>query len=323
MPGTARLVVTRAVTTLHGRRISYLVAGAPSAPVVLLVHGLTSSSDTWAPVIPALARKARVIAPDLLGHGQSDKPRADYSLGAFATSLRDLLEQLGYDRASVVGHSFGGGVAMQFAHQHYEQCERMALVASGGLGREVSWLLRAASLPGSEFVLPLVANRLARATGLALGRVLSRAPARVAPSVRESMTSYAALADLPARTAFVHTLRSVVEPGGQRVDATHMLYLGEGRPTLVVWGALDSIIPVSHAYAAHAAIPGSRLEIFEQARHFPHQDEPARFTAVLLDFLATTEPAVGDRALLRERLARGTARAHHPPKARRPLSATD
>ena len=211
---------------------------------------------------------------------------------------------------------------MQFAHQHYEACERLVLVASGGLGRDVSWLLRAASLPGSELVLPLVANHLVRATGLAFGRLLSRTPVRIAPSLREGFTSYAALADLPARTAFVHTLRSVVEPGGQLVDATHMLYLGEGRPTLVVWGALDSIIPVSHAYAAHSAIPGSRLEVFEQARHFPHQDEPARFTAVLLDFLATTEPAAGDRALLRERLARGTARPH-PPTARRPLRAAD
>jgi pimeloyl-ACP methyl ester carboxylesterase len=315
MSGGPRGAVRRAVTTLHGRRISYLVAGPPAAPVVLLVHGLTSSSDAWMPVIPALSRHVRVIAPDLLGHGHSDKPRADYSLGAFATSLRDLLEQLGHDRVTIVGHSFGGGVAMQFAHQHYEHCERLVLVASGGLGRDVSWILRAASLPGSELVLPVVANRYLRAAGLTLGRVLSRGPVRASPSFREAMTSYAALADLPARTAFVHTLRSVVEPGGQRVDATHMLYLAEGRPTLIVWGAKDSIIPVSHAYAAHVALPGSRLEIFEQARHFPHVDEPARFVEVLEDFLATTEPAVADRALLRERLARGAAR----PRARRGL----
>jgi len=298
--------VRRAVTRLHGRRISYLAAGEPTAPVVLLVHGLTSSSATWEPVIPDLARHARVIAPDLLGHGQSDKPRADYSLGAFAMSLRDLLEQLGHDRATVVGHSFGGGVAMQFSHQHYEHCERLVLVASGGLGREVGWILRAASLPGSELLLPVVANRYLRSAGAAVGRVLVRPPLRMSPSAREALASYSALADLPARAAFVHTLRSVVEPGGQRVDANHMLYLGEGRPTLVVWGTHDSIIPVSHAYAAHDAIPGSRLEIFEQSRHFPHQDEPVRFAEVLLDFLATTEPAVADRALLRERLARGT-----------------
>ena len=309
MSRAARGAVRRAVTTLHGHRISYLVAGAPSAPVVVLVHGLTSSSATWEPVMPALSRHARVIAPDLLGHGRSDKPRADYSLGAFAMSLRDLLEQLGHDRVTVVGHSFGGGVAMQFAHQHYEHCERLALVASGGLGRDVSWLLRAASLPGSELVLPVVANRYLRAVGEGVGRVFSRAPVRISPSLREMLTSYGALADLPARTAFVHTLRSVVEPGGQRVDARHMLYLVGDRPTLLVWGAKDSIIPVAHAYAAQAALPGSRREIFEQARHFPHQDEPARFAEVLVDFLATTEPAAGDRAVLRQRLAGGPGRA--------------
>ena len=147
--------VRRATTTLHGHRISYLVGGDLELPVLLLVHGLTSSSTTWEPVLPELSRHAHVIAPDLLGHGGSDKPRTDYSLGAFATSLRDLLEQLGHDRATVVGHSFGGGVAMQFAHQHYEHCERLALVASGGLGREVSWILRAASLPGRRALPPL------------------------------------------------------------------------------------------------------------------------------------------------------------------------
>ncbi len=305
MPHSGETAVSLAYTTLHGHRIAYRVAGDPSLPVVLLVHGLTSSSATWAPMIPGLARHAHVIAPDLIGHGDSDKPSADYSLGAFATLLRDLLARLGHDRVTVVGHSFGGGVAMQFAHQHFEHCERLALVSSGGLGREVSWILRAAALPGSELVLPVIANSYVRDAGTAVARLLAWSPIRARPSVLEAVHGYAALADLPARTAFVHTLRSVVEPGGQRVDATNMLYLVEGRPTLIVWGALDSIIPVSHAYTAHEAIPGSRLEIFEQARHFPHQDEPERFAALLVDFLTTTEPAVGDRAQLRRRLARG------------------
>ncbi|MGZ4615925.1 MAG: alpha/beta fold hydrolase [Actinomycetes bacterium] len=309
--GTA---VRLATTTLHGHRIAYRVAGDPDLPVVLLVHGLTSSSATWEPVMPQLARHAHVIAPDLIGHGDSDKPRADYSLGAFATSLRDLLEQLDHPRVTIVGHSFGGGVAMQFAHQYYAHCERLALVASGGLGREVSWVLRAASLPGSEYVLPVIANSYVRDGAAAVARLLGWSPVRVRPSVREAVRGYAALADLPAQTAFVHTLRSVVEPGGQRVDARNMLYLGDGRPTLIVWGALDSIIPVSHAYAAHAAIPDSRLEIFEQARHFAHLDEPTRFADVLVDFLATTEPAVGDRDMLRQRLARGSRSATEAPE---------
>jgi pimeloyl-ACP methyl ester carboxylesterase len=194
---------------------------------------------------------------------------------------------------------------MQFTYQYYEHCERLVLVASGGLGREVTWVLRAASLPGSEFVLPVIANSYVREAGHAVARLLAWSPVRPSPSLAEAARSYASLAELPARTAFVHTLRSVVEPGGQRVSATDKLYLGEGRPTLIVWGALDSIIPVSHAYTAHEAIADSRLEVFEQARHFPFQDEPERFTHALLDFLATTEPATTDRAMLRDRLARG------------------
>lgn len=289
--------------TLHGHRLAYRVAGDPGLPVVLLIHGITSSSATWDPIIPGLAQHAHVIAPDLLGHGDSDKPRADYSLGAFASGLRDLLEHLGHQRVTVVGHSLGGGVAMQFAYQYFEYCERMVLVASGGLGREVSWALRAATLPGAEFVLPVIANGYLRDAGVAASRLLRRLPMRLRPSVAEMARGYATLADSPARTAFVHTLRSVVEPGGQRVNASDRLYLAEGRGTLIVWGALDPVIPVAHAHVAHEALPGSTLEVFEQSQHFPHRDEPARFARVLLQFLDSTEPIPTDRALLRERMA--------------------
>jgi pimeloyl-ACP methyl ester carboxylesterase len=289
--------------TLHGHRVVYRVAGDPALPVLLLIHGITSSSATWDPVIPALAEHAHVIAPDLLGHGESDKPTTDYSLGAFASGLRDLLEHLRIERATIVGHSLGGGVAMQFVYQYSEYCERLVLVDSGGLGREVSVALRAATLPGAAFVLPVIANSHVRDAGVAVGRLLRGIPMRPRPSVAEVARGYATLADSPARSAFVQSMRSVVEPGGQRVSASNRFYLGEGRPTLIVWGALDTVIPVAHAYAAHAAIPGSQLEIFEQARHFPHMDEPARFARVLLRFLSSTEPASIDRAMLRDRMA--------------------
>lgn len=288
---------------LHGHRIAYRVAGDPRLPVVLLVHGLSSSSATWRPVIAKLAAHAHVIAPDLIGHGDSDKPRGDYSLGALASWLRDLLDRLGHDSATVVGHSLGGGIAMQFSYQYQERCDRLVLVSSGGLGREVSWLLRAAALPASEYVLPLIANSYLRDAGRSLARLFAWTPIRPTPSAVEAFRGYASLADLPARTAFVHTLRSVIEPGGQRVSATDKLYLGEGRPTMLLWGALDTIIPVSHAYTAHTAVPGSRLQVFEQAGHFPHQDEPDRFAQAIIDFLATTEPTVTDREMLRARLA--------------------
>jgi pimeloyl-ACP methyl ester carboxylesterase len=293
----------QADVTLHGHRVVYRVAGDPGLPVLLLIHGITSSSVSWDPVIPALAQHAHVIAPDLLGHGDSDKPRTDYSLGAFASGLRDLLEHLGHERVTIVGHSLGGGVAMQFAYQYLEYCHRLVLVSSGGLGREVSWALRAATLPGAEFVLPVIANTHVRDVGMVAARLLRRLPVRPRPSVAEVARGYASLADGAARTAFVHTLRSVVEPGGQRVEARDRLYLAEGRPTLIVWGALDTVIPLGHAYEAHAAIPGSVLEVFEQSRHFPHVDEPARFARVLLQFLDSTEPVSMDRALLRDRMA--------------------
>jgi predicted dithiol-disulfide oxidoreductase (DUF899 family)/pimeloyl-ACP methyl ester carboxylesterase len=288
--------------TLHGHRVAYRVAGDPALPVLLLVHGITSTSATWDPVIPALAERAHVIAPDLLGHGDSDKPRGDYSLGAFASGLRDLLHHLGHEQVTVVGHSLGGGVAMQLAYQYPEHCDRLVLVSSGGLGRDVSWALRAATLPGAEYLLPVIANTHVRTVGHGVGRLLHGLRVRARPSMVELARGYATLADSPARSAFVHTLRSVVEPGGQRVNANDRLYLAEGRPTLIVWGALDTVIPVAHAHIAHAAMPGSELEIFEQSEHFPHMDEPGRFTRALLSFLATSRPAPIDRAMLRERM---------------------
>lgn len=291
---------------LHGHRVAYRVAGDPALPVLMLIHGITSSSATWDPVIPQLAEHAHVIAPDLLGHGDSDKPRADYTLGGFASILRDLLEHLGHEHVNVVGHSLGGGVAMQFAYQYYEHCDRLALVSSGGLGQEVSVALRAATLPGAEFVLPVIAHTRVRDAGVAIFRALVKLPIGVAPSMTEVARGYGSLADSTARTAFVHTLRSVVEPRGQRVHAGDLLYLAEGRPTLIVWGARDTVIPVAHAYRAQEMIPGSALEVFERSGHFPHMDEPQRFARVLQSFLDSTDPVPVDRAQIRARMARGS-----------------
>ena len=302
-PCSREAVVKISEVTLHGDRVVYREAGERGLPVVVLIHGITSSSATWDPVIPTLAQHAHVLAQHLLGHGDSDKPMADYSLGGFATGLRDLLEHLGHERVTIVGHSLGGGVAMQFAYQYTDFCERLVLVDSGGLGREVTPALRAATLPGAEYVLPVIASRHLRDAAVGTVRHLSWIPIRFRPSVVEAARGYASLAEGPARSAFVHSLRSVVEPGGQRVSAIDRLYLTEGLPTLIVWGALDTLIPVRHAYAAHETIAGSRLEIFEQSRHFPHMDEPDRFARTLLDFLATTAPAPIDRSLIRERMS--------------------
>ena len=288
---------------LHGHRVRYLQAG--SGPVVALIHGITSTADTWVPAMAGLCREHTVIAPDLLGHGASAKPRGDYSLGAYASGVRDLLAGLGHDRVTVVGHSLGGGVAMQFAYQFPERTERLALVSSGGLGREVSLLLRAAALPGAELVLPLlVPGWLGRAVD-GVGWAGARLGLRTRLDVGEMLRGFLSLNDAEARAAFLHSLRAVVDPGGQRVSGHDRLYLAENLPTLLVWGERDPIIPPAHGREAHALMPGSTLEIFERAGHFPHLDDPVRFINVVSDFLAATEPATLDPETLRARIRSG------------------
>ena len=292
----------QAEITLHGHRINYRVAG--SGPLMVLLHGIAGTSATWEGVMPRLAERHTVVAPDLLGHGASGKPEGDYSLGAYANTLRDLLVSLARERATLVGHSLGGGVAMQFAYQFPERCERLVLVSSGGLGREVHALLRAAALPGAEVVLPwlcMAGERSVGRIGHALGSIGFRATADLA----EAWRGFVSLAEPGARRAFLHTVRGIIDLGGQRVSASDRLYLAAGLPTLIVWGEEDPLIPVRHARAAHETIAGSRLEIFPGAGHFPHLEDPQRFTTVLLDFIGTTRPLPADHRRFRNRLRAG------------------
>lgn len=277
--------------SLHGHEVAFRRGG--SGPVVVLLHGMAGSASTWRHVMPRLAEEYTVIAPDLMGHGTSDKPRGDYSLGAYASAVRDLLAYLGHDRFTVVGQSFGGGVALQFTYQFPERCERLVLVSSGGLGKRVSPVLRALAAPGAEYVLPIACTTWAHGAGVALARAAGRVGFTPSAHLEEVWRSYGSLAEPETRAAFVDTLRSVVSPSGQRVSAHDKLYLSSAMPTLIVWGDRDAIIPVEQAYAAHEAMPGSRLEIFEGASHYPHCDQPERFVDVLTEFLRTTEPADG------------------------------
>jgi pimeloyl-ACP methyl ester carboxylesterase len=283
--------------SIHGHDVAYRVAGgdAGEAGDLVLVHGMAGSSRTWRDVMPVLARHHRVLALDLPGHGRSAPSSGDYSLGAMASGIRDLMDHLGMDRATLVGQSLGGGVVMQFAYQFPERCDRLALVSSGGLGREVSWLLRVLSLPGADLVLPVVAPAFVAAKGNAVSRWLG-AHSFAAPRLAEMWQAYASLADPDNRAAFLRTLRAVVDPGGQAVGASDRLYLVGEMPTVIIWGADDDIIPVGHARSAHAAMPGSRLEIFDGVGHFPQVEAPQRFVEVLEDFLATTEAATPVRA---------------------------
>src|SRR6266516_1926910 len=220
--------------SLHGHQVGFLRAG--EGPLIVLVHGITSSSEIWLGVIRRLADRYTVVAPDLLGHGRSAKPRGDYSLGAYASGIRDLMGVLGYERGTAVGHSLGGGIAMQFAYQFPEYCERLVLISSGGLGRDVHPLLRAATLPGSELVLPLITKGWALRAGEAVGSVVDRFGLKLGPDVAEFARGYASLADADARGAFLSTLRAAIDPGGHRVRALDRLYLAAQMPPPVLWG---------------------------------------------------------------------------------------
>jgi len=274
--------------TLHGRSITYAEAG--SGPVLLLVHGLGGSYENWAEVMEPLARTHTVIAPDLPGHGGSAPGGGDYSVGALAASLRDLLVALGHERVTLVGHSLGGGVAMQFSYQFPEMIERLVLVSSGGLGPEVSLVLRAASLPGADLFITVTAD-LGRRVAPLVGGALSAFGLRPNADVAEVLRGYGTLVDPERRAAFLATVRAVIGTGGQKVAATDRPYLAQAVPVLIVWGAVDRIIPVSHGEDAHRHIPGSRLEIFEDVGHLPQIEAPLRFVLTLEEFLAETDPA--------------------------------
>lgn len=291
--------------TIHGYRRAFRIAG--SGPVLLLIHGIGDNSTTWSTVHSKLAQRFTVIAPDLLGHGQSDKPRADYSVAAYANGMRDLMSVLDIERATVVGHSLGGGVAMQFAYQFPQLVERLILVGAGGVTKDVNIALRVASLPmGGEALallrLPFVLPTL-QVAGQVAGAMLGRtAVGRDLPDVLRI------LRDLPeptASSAFTRTLRAVVDWRGQVVTMLDRCYLTESVPVQLIWGRQDVVIPVEHAHMAHAAMPGSQLEIFEHSGHFPFHDDPDRFVELVQRFIDSTQPAPYDQTALRQLLRDG------------------
>jgi pimeloyl-ACP methyl ester carboxylesterase len=284
--------------TIHGYRRAFRIAG--SGPALLLIHGVGDKSASWEPVHAKLAQRFTVIAPDLLGHGESAKPRADYSLPAFANGMRDLLAVLGIDRVTVVGHSFGGGVAMQFAYQYPHLVERLVLVSAGGVEQDVSFALRFAAMPMGAESLAMV--RLPGA--LPVMRVFGRAVQALFGSTKfgrdavDTVRLLEGFRDPRALSAFARTLRSVVDGRGQYVTMLDRSYLVQSIPVQIIWGEDDVVIPVSHARTAHAAMAGSRLEIFEKSGHVPHHDHPDRFVEVVERFMDSTRPADHDPDLM-------------------------
>ncbi|WP_009475435.1 alpha/beta fold hydrolase [Rhodococcus sp. JVH1] len=270
---------------LHHDVLRFVDVGA--GPPVVLVHGLLGSHESWAPQISRLAKKHRVVAPDLFGHGQSDKPSGDYSLSAHAATLRDLMDHLGISSAAFVGHSLGGGIVMQLTYLFPERVDRLCLVSSGGLGREVSVFLKAATLPGSELVLPLLASDRLRRTTENILKHLGRLGLPVQPSrsATETWRSLETVSDKSSRAAFLASTRAVVGLRGQTVSAKQHFSKFESLPSLLVWGGRDKMIPASHAENLRRVVPDSRVEIFPRAGHFPQLDEPELFFRVLDEFL--------------------------------------
>lgn len=289
--------------TIHGHRRAFVKAG--SGPALLLLHGLGCDHTTWGPVIDSLARRYTVIAPDLLGHGMSDKPRADYSVGGYANAMRDLLTVLGIDKVTVVGHSFGGGVAMQFAYQYPERTERLVLVASGGLGPEVSPGIRAITTPGFHHAMGIATLPGLRHLGTGALRALAGTGLRAARDLAEVADIVDSWRDPRTRAATRHVVRAVVDWKGQIVTMSDRAYLTEAMPMCVVWGRNDLVIPVRHAANVASLAPLARVEILPNAGHFPHKDHPERFVKIINDFCRSTEPATYSRARFRSLIKRG------------------
>lgn len=301
--------------TIHGHRRAFVRTG--SGPVLLLLHGMACDHTTWLPAIERLSRRYTVVAPDFLGHGQSDKPRGDYSIAGYANAMRDLLTVLGIDKATVVGHSLGGGVAMQFAYQYPERTQRLVLVAPGGLGPEVTPLIKAVTLPGFSRVIGLVTAPLVRQTTMALLRRLGawgQGPLGHpgAGDLREVAGMLETLRDPAARRALQAVVRGCVDVRGQVVTMVDRAYLTQDLPLCVIWGVDDPIIPSLHTDTVREVAERARVELMDRCGHFPHKDRPDEFAATVEQFVESTQPATYSRARWRALLRNG---APLPPQA--------
>jgi len=299
--------------TLHGHRRAYVKAG--EGPVLLLLHGLGCDHTTWLPVLERLARKYTVIAPDLLGHGRSDKPRADYSVGGYANGMRDLLTVLGVDRVTVVGHSFGGGVAMQFAYQFPERTQRLILVSPGGLGPEVTPAIRMITTPGFHQAMSVVTRPVLRQATTESLRLLSKSRLPHTRDLDEMAAVVESFRDPHTRAAIRHVARAVVDWRGQIVTMADRAYLTEAIPACLVWGTDDSVIPARHADTALALAPALRVELISDCGHFPHKDHPEQFVKIVNRFMRTTQPATYHRGRFRAMLKAGPRPAVVPTEA--------
>ena len=263
-----------------GIKVHYLEAGEGSA--VILVHGLGTSMVTWYCNIDALVSGGyRVLALDLPGHGDSDKPKdLNYDPAGAAELIRQFLVELELERVSLVGNSAGGLVAGLFSLAYPQQVEKLVLVAPGGLGRHVTWLLRFASVPvlGELFYQPRLQSPVALAR-----RIFFRPP----PIWAEVLPEMERVRNLPgSRHAAIQSIRSSVNLLGQRKKSYILNRLRDlKRPLLTIWGEEDSIIPVSQAAAVKRALPRSVTKVIPECGHWPQMEKAEQFNKLLVRFL--------------------------------------
>ena len=265
---------------INGTNVSYVQAG--QGPVVLLLHGLGASKVTWTCNVEPLAQAGfTVLALDLPGHGDSDKPRhLSYDPLNAAKLIYDFSRALGVDRLSLVGSSAGGLMVGLFALEHPEMTDRLVLVGSGGLGKQLPWFLRAISLPvvGDLFYLPGLYKKMG-----ATKRIFYRPP----PFVDEVIDELQRVRTLPgARRAALRSIRSSIDYSGLRRHRYIVDRLKDSPvPLMTVWGENDIIIPISHAHRLRRELPDSAMHIIPECGHWPHMEKADQFNRLLLEFL--------------------------------------
>lgn len=253
-------------------------------PLVLL-HGLGSAGTTWNRVVPLLADRFRVLVLDLPGHGLSSRPPTSFDLASLTASFAEALEALELRVPVVLGHSYGGAIAMQYVIDHPERCRQLVLVSSAGFGTEVHPVLRALTLPVADRVIGAWSRIPVSqvADHPRIGWMLGDRE----PPFSELLLLHRNLETRLGRAAYLSLLRAGVDTAGQRLgDGDPSLLSGSAR-TLIVWGNPDPVIPVAHAEAANAAIEGSRLTLIPGGGHAPHRRRPREFAEAVSRFLAT------------------------------------
>ena len=269
---------------VRGTRLFYYDAGPSGQPPVVLVHGLGDEADTWRHILPALAMRRRVIAPDLPGFGRSDGPARGYSSAFFAQAVGALLAELRIDRATLVGHSMGAAIVQRLALARPDLAERLVLI-DGGLATAPSrpppqiWLFLAPGLGEAAYTSLRRSQDMAYATLRPYYHDLDALPPDDRAFLRERV--WARVWSAKQRRAFLSALRWLAIDGATRADAFRERAARRGTPTLLIWGERDLIVPLAAGEALAAQIPGAELQAIAGAGHHPEHEQPAAVLELL------------------------------------------